>query len=203
MEARFEVSANGGPPRFIVLDGTRFTLGRHGADIIEPHETVSRLHAVVERVTGGWVLEDLGSRNGTFVNGERVVGPRALRPADEVMLGTAILRFRAGTATVGADVRVTTPMAPPPEVSRRERDLLVALCRPLLVSSVLAEPASVGAMADELFVSESAIKKLLARTYDRFGLLGDDRRRGRLAMEALNRGVVRVQDVAEVRPEGR
>jgi hypothetical protein len=73
---------------------------------------------------------------------------------------------------------------------------LVALCRPLLLSNTLAEPASVRTMADELFVSESAVKKLLARTYNRFGLIDAERRRGRLALEALNRGVVRPDDAA-------
>lgn len=200
MEARFEIPRSGGQPGFVELNGTRFTLGRHGVDIVVAHETVSRLHASVEQVTGGWVLQDLGSRNGTFVNGDRVLGPRALRPADEVRLGSAMLLFRAGSVVGDSGAPATAPLAPPPDVSRRERDLLVALCRPLLASNVLAEPASVRAMAEELVVSESAIKKLLARSYDRFGLHDHERRRGRLAVEALNRGVVMVHDAATTCP---
>ncbi len=51
---------------------------------------VSRRHARVECIAGeveGWRLDDLGSCNGVFVNGERVAGAAMLRPGDEVMLG--------------------------------------------------------------------------------------------------------------------
>jgi DNA-binding NarL/FixJ family response regulator len=60
---------------------------------------------------------------------------------------------------------------------------------------MLDEPASVRAIADELVVSESAVKKLLGRCYDKFGLDGPQRRRGQLALEAIRRGGVSLADL--------
>ena len=48
---------------------------------------VSARHARLDREGDGWVLTDLGSRNGTFVNGARVEGACRLRPGDRVQLG--------------------------------------------------------------------------------------------------------------------
>ena len=49
---------------------------------------VSRVHAELERVAGEWAVVDDGlSRNGTFVNGERVTGRRRLRDGDRVVFG--------------------------------------------------------------------------------------------------------------------
>jgi ABC-type multidrug transport system ATPase subunit/predicted component of type VI protein secretion system len=51
---------------------------------------VSRQHAQVRRSDGGYVLEDLGSANGTFVNNERLSAARVLKPGDTVRLGQAV-----------------------------------------------------------------------------------------------------------------
>lgn len=197
VEARLELqaaSAGGGT----ALEQDRVTLGRAGADIDLDDRTVSILHAVIERVTGGWVLQDLGSRNGTFVNGSRINGPRALRSGDEIRLGSSRILFRSG-APGPQEVSSTEPLEAAPQLTPRERDLLISLCRPLLQGSVLNEPASIRTIAAELLVSESAVKKLLGRTFDKFDLQQDDRRRPRLALEALRRGAVSLGDVAEPR----
>jgi hypothetical protein len=192
MDAHLEVQAAA-----IVPLASRTTIGKVGTDVVIDDRTVSRLHASIEQVNGGWLIEDLGSRNGTFVNGDRIHASRAIHDGDEIRLGAVRVRFRDG---ITDDRSATSPLATAPPVSRRERDLLIALCRPLLVGSVIADPASVRELASELIVSESAVKKLLGRTYDRFGLEGDDRRRGRLAMEALSRGVVSVGDLIATAP---
>jgi ABC-type multidrug transport system ATPase subunit len=54
------------------LDKPALVLGRAGADVTLPSPQVSRRHAVLERTTGGVALRDLGSTNGTFVDGQRV-----------------------------------------------------------------------------------------------------------------------------------
>jgi hypothetical protein len=56
--------------------------------------TVSRMHAQLRWVDGGWVLSDLGSLNGTWVNGWRI-DSAPLRHGDRVQLGACKLRFRA------------------------------------------------------------------------------------------------------------
>ncbi|MFI8292846.1 FHA domain-containing protein [Streptomyces sp. NPDC085614] len=57
------------------------------------HETVSRLHAELSLQGGMWVLRDLGSTNGTTVNGRRVTGAVAVRPGDMVAFGQMSFRL--------------------------------------------------------------------------------------------------------------
>lgn len=56
-------------------------------DVVINDAEVSRKHARMEMQAGGYVLEDLGSTNGTFVNGQRLMGPHVLRPNELIMLG--------------------------------------------------------------------------------------------------------------------
>ena len=73
------------------------TLGRERpATSTSTIHDVSRLHCELERVGGHWVLAVHGlSRNGTFLNGERMHGERALRDGDTVRIGATRLTFRA------------------------------------------------------------------------------------------------------------
>jgi hypothetical protein len=78
--------------------GQRFALskpetiiGRHpSSDVAIQHQEVSRQHASITREGGGFILRDLGSNNGTFVNGRRLSGPQALRNGDAITLGEAV-----------------------------------------------------------------------------------------------------------------
>lgn len=74
------------PQRF-TLNKERVSLGREvDNDIVLPHPTVSRHHAVIARQTDGLCIEDLGSSNGTFHNGDRI--ERAwLRTGDRLFIG--------------------------------------------------------------------------------------------------------------------
>ena len=68
-------------------------IGRgEGCDLALRDDTVSRHHAKLSFRSGGWVIQDLGSTNGTRVNGRRV-GRSQLRPGDRVELGTRVLRI--------------------------------------------------------------------------------------------------------------
>jgi FHA domain len=76
---------------FPVLQGDCL-LGRSpGCLIVLSSERVSREHAVVRRIHSGLQIEDLGSRNGTWVNGARIRYPTVLQPRDEVELGDDLL----------------------------------------------------------------------------------------------------------------
>ena len=81
----------GWPPVLTLPAGSqhRFTIGRERAcDMTLADETVSRWHASLERgAAGGWLLADLGSMNGTRLNGWRVSGPMPVRPGDLVSFG--------------------------------------------------------------------------------------------------------------------
>lgn len=180
----------------VALDGDKLTVGRvESNDVaLATDEEVSRLHATIERVGGGWTVRDLTSRNGTFVNGERVAGDRPLQAGDEIRVGQTRLVFRARGEIDAA--RRTIGAAPSPDLTSRERDVLMALFRPALSAEVFSEPASTREVAKMLSISDAAVKQHLTRLYDKFGIYGEgDRRRVRLANEALRRGAVTLADV--------
>jgi hypothetical protein len=88
-------------------------LGREqgSVDLVIPDPGVSRRHARVVPDGGALVLEDLGSSNGTYVNGERISGPVELGAGDEVQLGDTVIGIEGGTAATA----VMPPGAPPTE----------------------------------------------------------------------------------------
>jgi pSer/pThr/pTyr-binding forkhead associated (FHA) protein len=182
-----------GDRRRVELDGDRVTIGHSSEnDLALPFDpTVSRVHAVLERVASRWAVRDLGSRNGTFVNGDRIFGERVIRSGDEIRVGTIRLIARGDEApqdeTIGAD--------PAPDLTRREREVLVALCRPMVGGGVFREPASVRQIAADLVVTEAAVKQHLQRLYEKFGLFEREGRRARLANEAIRRAVVSTAEI--------
>ena len=81
----------GWPPALTLPRGaqSRFTIGRESAcDMTLADDTVSRWHASLERSAAGWLLADLGSTNGTRLNGWRVNHPTWVRPGDMVSFGS-------------------------------------------------------------------------------------------------------------------
>jgi DNA-binding NarL/FixJ family response regulator len=83
-----------------------------------------------------------------------------------------------------------------PGITRRERDVLIALCRPAASADLFVEPASVREIASSLAVSEAAVKQHLLKLYEKFAI-GDcnERRRVALAREAMRRDVVTVGEL--------
>ncbi len=82
--------------KFAVADA-RVTIGRHpDSDFFLDDVTVSRRHAEVRQVDDGYVLVDVGSLNGTYVNGERVERVD-LHDGDEFRVGKYVIVFVAGT----------------------------------------------------------------------------------------------------------
>lgn len=176
------------------LDGDRLTVGSDpSSDLVADGHGLSRVHAAFERYGEAWSVRDLGSRNGTFVNGDRVIGERALHAGDEILLGD--LRIVFHSSSTGA--RSTVGLQHPPALTQREREVLVALCRPLLDGDAFTEPATIKTIAGELFVTEAAVKQHIARLYEKFGVDegGGERRRVRLANAAVARGAVKVGDL--------
>jgi diguanylate cyclase (GGDEF)-like protein len=83
--------------RRFTLQGEEHLLGRlPELDISVEEDGVSRQHARLRRVNDSWLLEDLGSTNGSFVNDVKI-SSRALRDGDMLRFGTAILRFLFGS----------------------------------------------------------------------------------------------------------
>ncbi|PJF45093.1 MAG: hypothetical protein CUN55_00715 [Phototrophicales bacterium] len=82
-----------GPQPGVVFELNRdvVTIGREsGTDIVVPDVEVSRHHCRLRRSAGGYVIEDLGSTNGTFVNRQRVTGSRPLSVGDVIGLGETV-----------------------------------------------------------------------------------------------------------------
>ena len=89
------------------------------------------------------------------------------------------------------------------ELTRREKDVLVALCRPLSTEDVVAQPASVREIAAELVVTEAAVKQHLIHLYDKLGIAeGGERRRVTLAREAVKLGLVAAPERSSPQAEG-
>jgi predicted component of type VI protein secretion system len=173
------------------------TVGRgSGVDVSLEDPTVSRLHAELVRRGPHVYIADLGlSTNGTRVNG-RPVGRRTLRDGDVVSFGTA--RARVGgieelddhVDEAAADTmelrRITAP-----DLTRRELEVLTALCRPALRQDAFVAPASAREIAEELVVTEAAVKQHLLRLYQKFRIPEGTNRRAKLANEVIAAGVVR------------
>ncbi len=99
-----QVSADGSVSQW-PLNQDELLIGREApADLVVPRSRVSRRHACITRSERGCYLEDLDSRNGTFVNGQPVTRePRRLQHGDEIVLGGVVsLRFHdPGETTAG------------------------------------------------------------------------------------------------------
>ena len=89
-----------GKMRTLPLDRDRITLGRSSNnDLCYPDDAgLSRQHLALERTAGKWVLRDLGSKNGTLLNGERVTDLQVLGPNDRIMAGHLLLEFSQAKA---------------------------------------------------------------------------------------------------------
>lgn len=162
--------------------------------------TVSRLHAVLVPKPAGWCVQATSSTNGLFVNGTRL-GDGAvhlLKSGDEIRMGERTTMVFQTIA--GADDRSSTETGRSvPDLTPGERRVLLALCAPVLDGDAFTSPATVAAIAEELVVSQSAVKQQLARLYDKFEVSDGPDRRPRLASEALSCGAVRLADLRSQR----
>jgi hypothetical protein len=178
----------------------RLFIGRHpDSDVAVPWDTeASRLHAELERIADEWTVVDDGrSRNGTFVNDERVMGRRRLGDGDVIRIGHTLLVYRqpgvaqAWTTTMPADGQTLT-------VTPAQRRVLVALCRPFVRSPSFASPTSNRRIADELVLSEDTVKTHLRALFEVFAIGGvpQNEKRAALARAAIERGIVTARDLA-------
>lgn len=184
--------------RIVTLPDDRPTVvvGRsEDSDVAIPwDDRVSRTHAQLTRMGTRWYAEDNGlSRNGTFLNEERVVARRALRDGDVLRVGhTAIL---VGIPASGGS-RPTLPearLAPAAPIPPGQRRVLEALCRPCLAPGGPHPPASNEQIAAELHLSVDAVKAHLRQLFRRFEIEGLPQIQKRIALVriAIEAGVLR------------
>jgi adenylate cyclase len=93
--------------RFALANGQTWAIGRgDGCQVVLDSRSVSRLHALIQRKDAGdFQLVDLGSRNGSFINGKRVSVPVVLRDHDRLVVGDQEFVFRS-SAPVAKDASV-------------------------------------------------------------------------------------------------
>jgi hypothetical protein len=167
------------------------TIGRgQSVDVRLDDPSVSKLHAEIVRRGSYAYVSDLGlSRHGTRVNG-KVVAQRLLEDGDVLSFGSQ--RCRIG----GLPVEPMLPAADPgrsamAELTRREIDVVMALCKPALSDEAFVAPATARDIAADLVVTEAAVKQHLLRLYQKLRIAEGPNRRVRLANEVVARGLVR------------
>ena len=94
MPGQYQLTMRSGPNPGTVyaLDSDQLSIGRDSSNEIAVNDAeVSRRHARLTFQGGKYVLEDMGSTNGTFVNGQRLTGPRVLKSGEVISLGEQIV----------------------------------------------------------------------------------------------------------------
>jgi len=97
MEIELSVKRREGPGEIVAVNREPFTVGRSGADLILEDAAVSRRHCQLLRKGDEWIVRDLKSSNGTFVNDEKVV-ERPLREGDRIKIGKTEIEIRMRAA---------------------------------------------------------------------------------------------------------
>jgi hypothetical protein len=184
---------------FFAPDAACASVGRRPPSDLLLHwdEQVSRLHARFERVEDDWELVDDGlSRNGTFVNGERLRGRCRLKDGDSLRFGTTTVTFRS-PQRVQPDTAHAAQRAAAVGLSSTQRRVLVALCRPYEAGRRFASPATDQQIADELFLSVGAVKTHLKVLYAKLDVeqLPHNETRVRLVERAFSAGLISERDV--------
>ncbi len=172
-----------------------------GAGIPLPWDRqVSRVHALLERVGTAWTVVDDGlSRNGTHVNGVRLLGRRRLEDRDVLRCGTVQLEFRDPAVDDGEETaRALDETNEAHPLTPAQQRVLVALCRPLHAGAA-RHPATNKAIAAELSLSVDAVKTHLRRLAVLLGVdeLPQNRKRTELAWKALGSGLVTQRELRD------
>ena len=133
-----------GNQREIEISRTPFTLGRQGDnDLVLLDTRVSRRHAHIVKDGEAYLLEDVGSRHGTFVNGERLTAPRPLHPGDQISLGVTdayALTFEMEQARLpGLLEKFGAPTAPTSAPQLHHLGLVLQMAQMMLRAPALEE----------------------------------------------------------------
>jgi FHA domain-containing protein len=159
---------------------------------------VSGLHAKLEQSAGEYTLVDDGlSRNGSFVNGERVRGRRRLQDGDMLRFGRTVLLFRVPLAAPSVPTVAAPDSLTADSLSEQQRKVLIALCRPFKGGDSFSTPPTNQEIADELVVTVDAVKVHLRALFDKFDVAGLPQNKKRLALvsRALQSGLISDRDL--------
>ena len=180
----------------VMLSGDEFSIGRAPENdlAIEDDNTVSKFHAVLRRQRHRWTILDLGARNGTKLNGQRIVQEMMLRDHFEIGIGRARLLYLNQAEELSDTTEV---IKPPPPITMTEHKVLVELCRPVLSGSRFIPPTPVNDIAKRLFVTRAAVANHISALYRKFDIDESPQRLVRLAEAALETGAVTLRDLRD------
>ncbi len=115
------------PGQVFEFDGEVITVGREtGNDLVAADAEVSRHHARLVREGEGYLLEDLGSTNGTFLNGRRLISPQAIGDGDLINLGETV-ELAVEMAGMEAAATLVSGVAEEPEIAEAPAEAAPAL----------------------------------------------------------------------------
>jgi predicted component of type VI protein secretion system len=145
------------PGQTFELDQDMLTIGRDATnDIVISDIEISRRHARLTLQAGSYVLEDLGSTNGTYADGQRLMGPHVLQPGELVMLGENVALVLEEKYDTSATL-LSAPVHEPVAAAEPKR----AFTQPPLQQPAPAfrEPAQRGASPSYPVMPEPEVKK--------------------------------------------
>src|SRR5437667_10109449 len=97
------ITEQGGELRRAEFDKSKVTIGRvQGNDIILPKGNVSKRHSRIVLKDGKFIIVDLKSTNGTYVNGRKITSPLVIKPTDKIYIGDFILAVDEGDVAAQA-----------------------------------------------------------------------------------------------------
>ena len=144
------------------IDEPSTTIGREpGVSMLLKYEGVSRQHARLDRVPGGVTIVDMGSTNGTAVNGADITAPRLLMGGDRIVLGSVELEFRMETehgieeVKQRVDARARLSL-----LSDREREVALFVAQGLRSAEI----------SSRLHISTRTVNTHLEHIYERLGI---------------------------------
>lgn len=156
-------------------------------------EEVSALHAQIEVVRDECTLVDDGlSRNGSYVNGERVHGRRHLRDGDTIRFGRTEVLYRRPGEDAPEATAIATEVPAAATISPAQRKVLVELCRPYKDGGKFATPATNQEIGAQLHLSVDAVKTHMRALFEKLevGDLPQNQKRVALVERALQTGAV-------------
>lgn len=104
------VAEKGGDQRRLDFDKAEVTIGRvQGNDVILPKGNVSKRHARIVLKDGKFIIVDLKSTNGTYVNGRKITSPLVVKANDKIYIGDFILGVEEGAENAPQPIAATTP----------------------------------------------------------------------------------------------
>jgi pSer/pThr/pTyr-binding forkhead associated (FHA) protein len=155
----------------------------------------SKDHAILERLADRWMIQDLGAKNGTWINGERLGQERRpLSDGDRIRAGGTVILFISDPSSDFDQTLAEESRPDLRQLTAAQTRVLRALCEPSLRSGSFVGAATNKEVASELTLTEDAVKKHLSDIYAAVGVSGlpQNRKRNEMVRLALESGLFRL-----------